>query len=62
MRKNYAFIDYENAQPNYMSALQEMGNRAEYIKISSHSSNAQYFHMAFYIGKLQPQNLIHTFI
>ncbi|MFA0465716.1 PIN domain-containing protein [Vibrio breoganii] len=35
-----------------MSALQEMGNRAEYIKISSHSSNAQYFHMAFYIGKI----------
>jgi hypothetical protein len=34
------------------SALQTMGNRAEYIKISSSGSNALDFHIAYYIGKI----------
>ena len=34
------------------AALQRMGNRAEYIKISGNGSNALDFHIAFYIGQL----------
>jgi hypothetical protein len=88
LRKNYVLIDYENVQPNYMSALdadyfyvlvfvgasqtkvtyevaselQEMGNRVEYIKISSNGSNALDFHIAFYIGKIaasEPDSYFH---
>ncbi len=33
-------------------ALQRMGTRAEYIKVSSNGSNALDFHIAFYIGQL----------
>lgn len=34
------------------SALQQMGNRAEYVKITGNGSNALDFHIAYYIGKL----------
>lgn len=34
------------------SALQQMGDRAEYVKITSNGSNALDFHIAYYIGKL----------
>jgi hypothetical protein len=34
------------------AALQRMGNKAEYIKISGNGSNALDFHIAFYIGQL----------
>ena len=34
------------------SALQQMGERAEYIKITGNGSNALDFHIAFYIGVL----------
>lgn len=34
------------------SALQQMGERAEYIKITGNGSNALDFHVAFYIGVL----------
>ena len=34
------------------SALQQMGTRAEYIKITGNGSNALDFHIAFYIGVL----------
>ncbi len=34
------------------SALQRMGTRAEYIKITGNGSNALDFHIAFYIGVL----------
>ena len=34
------------------SALQQMGDRAEYIKITGNGSNALDFHIAFYIGVL----------
>ena len=33
------------------AALQRMGSKAEYIKISGNGSNALDFHIAFYIGK-----------
>lgn len=34
------------------AALQRMGSKAEYIKISGNGSNALDFHIAFYIGQL----------
>lgn len=37
------------------SALQRMGTRAEYIKVSGNGSNALDFHIAFYIGQLAAQ-------
>jgi hypothetical protein len=82
LRKNYVFIDYENVQPERLSALdqdhfkvmvfvgasqtrlafesaaalQRMGSKAEYIKISGNGSNALDFHIAFYIGHLAAQD------
>ena len=44
---NQAKVTFEVA-----SVLQQMGGRAEYIKISGNGSNALDFHIAFYIGKL----------
>lgn len=37
-------------------AIQKMGSRAEYIKISGNGPNAMDFHIAFYIGQLSIQN------
>jgi hypothetical protein len=37
------------------AALQQLGPRATYIKISSHGANALDFHIAFYIGHLAAQ-------
>jgi hypothetical protein len=34
------------------SALQDMGDRAEYVKITGNGSNALDFHIAYYIGQL----------
>ncbi len=34
------------------TVLQQMGSRAEYIKISGNGSNALDFHIAFYIGQI----------
>lgn len=36
-------------------ALQQLGSRASYIKISGNGSNALDFHIAFYIGQLAAQ-------
>lgn len=44
---NQAKVTFEVA-----SALQQMGERAEYIKISGNGSNALDFHIAYYIGLL----------
>ena len=78
LRTNYVLIDYENVQPESLSALdaeqfkvivfvganqtkltfevamalQRMGSKAEYIKISGTGSNALDFHIAFYIGQI----------
>jgi hypothetical protein len=38
------------------SALQRMGEKAEYIRIASNGSNALDFHIAFYIGQLATQD------
>lgn len=44
---NQAKVTFEVA-----SALQQMGDRAEYVKITGNGSNALDFHRAFYIGVL----------
>jgi len=44
---NQAKVTFEVA-----SVLQQMGERAEYIKISGNGSNALDFHIAYYIGVL----------
>lgn len=44
---NQAKVTFEVA-----SALQQMGDRAEYVKITGNGSNALDFHIAFYIGVL----------
>lgn len=54
---NQAKVTYEVA-----SALQRMGERAEYVKISGNGSNALDFHIAFYIGQLaahEPEAYFH---
>ena len=79
MKPNYVLVDYENVQPEAISAfldkehfkvivfvgatqtkvtyevaiaMQNLGDRAEYIKISGNGSNALDFHIAFYIGRI----------
>jgi len=78
----YVLIDYENVQPEVLSALvaenskvivfvgsnqtkvtfdtavalQQMGNKAEYVKISGNGLNALDFHIAFYIGQISAQD------
>jgi hypothetical protein len=37
------------------SALQQMGSRARYVRISGNGSNALDFHIAFYVGQLATQ-------
>lgn len=44
---NQAKVPFEVA-----SALQRMGNKAEYVKISGNGPNALDFHIAYYIGQL----------
>jgi len=39
-----------------VSALQRMGEKAEYIKISGNGSNALDFHIAYYIGRIASQD------
>lgn len=38
------------------SALQRMGDRADYIRVSGNGSNALDFHIAFYLGQLATQH------
>ncbi len=54
---NQAKVTFEVA-----SVLQQMGERAEYIKISGNGSNALDFHIAYYIGLLaskEPEAYFH---
>jgi hypothetical protein len=37
-------------------AIKQMGDRADYVKISSSGPNALDFHIAFYLGRLAEQN------
>jgi hypothetical protein len=48
---NQAKIPFELA-----AALQDLGNKAEYVKISGNGPNALDFHIAFYIGKLSEKD------
>jgi hypothetical protein len=48
---NQAKISFDLA-----AAIQKMGNRAEYIKMSGNGPNALDFHIAFYIGKISAQD------
>lgn len=44
------------------AAVQQMGNRAEYIKIAGVGKNALDFHIAYYIGRIateQPESFFH---
>jgi PIN domain len=88
VKQNYVLIDYENVQPEAISALdqeyfkvivfvgatqskvtyevaiamQKLGNKAEYIKISGNGPNALDFHIAFYIGRIsakEPDTYFH---
>lgn len=88
MRTNYVLIDYENVQPDALTALeadhfkvivfvganqtkigidaaaalQRMGDRAAYVKMSGNGKNAADFHIAFYVGQfaaLDPKAYFH---
>lgn len=88
MKPNYVLVDYENVQPEAISALdkehfkvivfvgstqskvtyevaiamQKLGDRGEYIKISGNGPNALDFHIAFYIGRIssiEPDTYFH---
>jgi hypothetical protein len=88
VKQNYVLIDYENVQPEAISALdqeyfkvivfvgatqskvtyevaiamQKLGNKAEYIKITGNGPNALDFHIAFYIGRIsakEPDTYFH---
>lgn len=55
--KVIVFVGASQAKVTYevASALQQMGNKAEYVKISGNGSNALDFHIAFYIGQIAAQ-------
>lgn len=48
---NQTKVAFESA-----AALQRMGSKAEYVKISGNGANALDFHIAFYIGQLATQD------
>jgi hypothetical protein len=52
--KVIVFVGANQAKVSFdvASALQQMGERAEYVRISGNGSNALDFHIAFYIGQL----------
>lgn len=52
--KVFVFVGASQAKVTFeaAAAMQKMGSRAEYIKISGNGPNALDFHIAFYIGQL----------
>lgn len=52
--KVIVFVGANQAKVSFdvASALQQMGERAEYVRIRGNGSNALDFHIAFYIGQL----------
>ncbi|MGC3979783.1 MAG: PIN domain-containing protein [Steroidobacteraceae bacterium] len=52
-----AFIGFNQTKVKLgtAEALQKMGGRAEYIRISGNGPNALDFHIAYYIGKIAAQ-------
>jgi len=56
-RENFKILVFVGANQTKVpfevaAALQHMGERAQYIKISGNGSNALDFHIAYYIGKI----------
>jgi hypothetical protein len=63
--KTYVFIGANQTKvpTDFADALQRMGQRAEYVRISGHGPNALDFHIAFYIGQLaaaDPKGFFHV--
>lgn len=63
--KTYVFIGSNQTKvpTDFADALQQMGQRAEYVRISGHGPNALDFHIAFYIGQLaaaDPKGFFHV--
>lgn len=56
--KVIVFVGVSQAKVSFATAeaLQRMGSKAEYIKISGNGPNALDFHVAFYIGQLAAQD------
>ena len=52
--KVYVFVGANQAKVTYdlASAMQDLGDKAKYIKITGNGPNALDFHIAFYIGEL----------
>ena len=52
--KVYVFVGANQAKVTYdlASAMQDLGDKAKYIKITGNGQNALDFHIAFYIGEL----------
>ncbi len=66
-RENFKILVFVGANQTKVpfevaAALQHMGERAQYIKISGNGSNALDFHIAYYIGKIaakEPEAYFH---
>ena len=63
--KTYVFIGANQTRvpTDFADALQRMGPRAEYVRISGNGPNALDFHIAFYIGQLaaaDPKGFFHV--
>lgn len=56
--KVIVFVGASQAKVSFAAAeaLQRMGSKAEYVKISGNGPNALDFHVAFYIGQLAAQD------
>ena len=52
------FVGASQAKVSYSTAsvLQQMGDRASYVKVAGHGSNALDFHIAYYIGQLSAKD------
>jgi hypothetical protein len=62
--KVYVFVGDKQARVSFeaAAALQQLGDRAKYVKISGNGRNALDFHIAFYIGRLsqeEPESFFH---
>ena len=56
--KVYVFVGDQQARVTFAAAaaLQQLGDRAKYVKISGNGRNALDFHIAFYIGRLSQED------
>ena len=63
--KTFVFVGTNQTKvpTEFAEALQRMGHRAEYVRISGNGPNALDFHIAFYIGQLaaaDPKGFFHV--